>query len=59
MDHMFYEAVFAGKFDFGAAFKINQDVNTNLMFTDCVIGNEIIDPEKCGDFEFIKSALLN
>ena len=59
MDHMFYEAVFTGKFDFGPGFKINPDVNTNLMFTDCVIGTDKIAPEKCGDFEFIKNCLSN
>lgn len=59
MDHMFYEAVFTGKFDFGPAFIINPDVNTNLMFMDCVIGTDKIALQKCGDFEFVKSCLSN
>ncbi|MCM1295281.1 MAG: BspA family leucine-rich repeat surface protein [Muribaculaceae bacterium] len=57
MDHMFYETVFSGKFDFGNAFKINEGVNTKLMFTDSVINNETVDPEKCEDFAYMKKLL--
>ncbi len=57
MDHMFYEAVFSGKFDFGPAFKIGSEVNTNLMFTDCLLGTEKVSPEKCDNFEAMRQLL--
>jgi hypothetical protein len=54
---MFYETIFKGGFDFGDKFSIRPDTKKDMIFTECIINEEMIDAKYGEDFEHIRMLL--
>jgi hypothetical protein len=57
MDHMFYETIFKGNFDFGDKFSIKPDTKKDMIFTECIIDEDMIDAKYGEDFAHIRELL--
>jgi hypothetical protein len=57
MDHMFYETIFRGNFNFGEKFIIGADTKKDMLFTECIINEEMIDAKYGEDFDYVKNLL--
>lgn len=54
MDHMFYDAKFMGEFDLGRNFVVSPNIVKRMMFSECMIVNEMVPPEHSEDYNYIK-----